>query len=129
MYGATRDQVDTLTKTVDDYIQREKNLLYQVATRDEKIREREDKITEMDADYRILKESSDVKVSALTQQIKYQEVMSHLHIMYVLLCSLLMNLVGFLVYPIHQCNFRICCISNYNKWKTTTQRLKKSIKI
>ena len=79
-YGAVRDQVDILTKTLDDYMQGEKNLLYQIAIRDEKIRERDDKITEMDADYRILKEGSDVKVSALTQQIKYQEVMSHLHI-------------------------------------------------
>ena len=73
-YGAKGDQIDKLTKLVDDYIKNEQNLLYQIAVRDEKIREKDEKFSELDADYRILKESSDVKVSALMQQIKYQEV-------------------------------------------------------
>ena len=78
-HHATKDQVETLKQSVDHYTKQEKDFLFEIAMRDEQLQLRDEKITELDADYRIIKESSDVKISALAQQIKYQEVRVFLH--------------------------------------------------
>ena len=72
--GAREDEVDSLKKSLEEYMNEKRNLSNQIAFLDKGIRERDEKMAEIDADYRIIKESSEVKISALMQQIKYQEV-------------------------------------------------------
>ena len=60
--GAREDEVDSLKKSLEEYMNEKRNLSNQIAFLDKGIRERDEKMAEIDADYRIIKESSEVKI-------------------------------------------------------------------